>query len=278
MATIILSSIRVPRSSLLRYRPRFAASPTVLTVHYRPLTSTVNPVKSSIFSLRRITQFARFTGFFLLSSAVGILVIGAGIFVHDAFTYAAKHVERVPECPLTLHPEPGGPKNLPVVRAQVDDEQDEESIALFKKPHLVIVGCGWGVSPATHAFPFSLNLKSQAISVLEKLRPGDYHVTVISSETYSTFTPLLPCKCSFFRFGISLECSIAAAVGTVQVRSLIEPVRKIIARLHGHYIHGGAVDVDMSHRLLEVAAFMPTGETVHVYIPCVLCFASACPY
>jgi NADH dehydrogenase len=47
--------------------------------------------------------------------------------------------------PLALHPETGGPKNLPVARVQVDDEEDEENIKLAEKPRLVIVGGGWGV-------------------------------------------------------------------------------------------------------------------------------------
>jgi NADH dehydrogenase len=76
----------------------------------------------------------------------GVLAIGAGIFIHDAFTYSEKHVDRVPVSPLALHPERGGPKNLPIVRVQVDDEQDEESKKLAGKPKLVVVGGGWGVS------------------------------------------------------------------------------------------------------------------------------------
>jgi hypothetical protein len=61
----------------------------------------------------------------------------------------------------------------------------------------------------------------------------------------------------------------AAAVGTVQVRSLIEPIRKIIARLRGHFIEGKAVDLCMSERLVEVEAFSATGESQHIYVPCV---------
>ncbi|KAJ7438507.1 hypothetical protein FB451DRAFT_1448156 [Mycena latifolia] len=106
-----------------------------------------------------------------------------------------KHVERVPISPLALHPERGGPKDLPIVRVLVDDEEDEEHKKLATKPRLIIVGGGWG--------------------------------------TFTTFTPLLP----------------SAAVGTV--RSLIEPIRKIIARLRGHFVQGKAVDLVMSERLLE---------------------------
>jgi NADH dehydrogenase len=76
----------------------------------------------------------------------GVLALGAGIFVHDAFTYSDQHIDRVPVSPLALHPERGGPKNLPIVRVQVDDEQDEENKRLAGKPKLVILGGGWGVS------------------------------------------------------------------------------------------------------------------------------------
>jgi hypothetical protein len=80
-----------------------------------------------------------------LSSVVGIVVVGAGILAHDAFTYNDKHVDRVPVNPLALNPERGGPKNLPIARVLIDDEEDEEAKLLAVKPRLVIVGGGWGV-------------------------------------------------------------------------------------------------------------------------------------
>lgn len=79
--------------------------------------------------------------------------------------------------PLALKPERGGPKNLPILQRYLGDFEDATNTQLVEKPHLVIVGGGWG-----------------AVGVLNSLRPGDYHVTVISPETYTTFTPLLPCK------------------------------------------------------------------------------------
>jgi hypothetical protein len=76
---------------------------------------------------------------------VGLATIGVGILVHDVFTYNDKHADRVPVNPLALHPERGGPKNLPIARVQVDDEEDEEARKLLTRPKLVIVGGGWGV-------------------------------------------------------------------------------------------------------------------------------------
>lgn len=75
----------------------------------------------------------------------GFALLGAGILIHDALTYSDMHVDRVPVSPLALHPETGGPKNLPVVRVQVDDEENEEVKRIAEKPRLVIVGGGWGV-------------------------------------------------------------------------------------------------------------------------------------
>ena len=107
------------------------------------------------------------------------------------------------------------------------------------------------------------------MSVLQTIRPCDYHVTVVSPDTFTTFTPLLPCKsvvipdvCSRSKFAAS-----AAAVGTVSVRSLIESLRKIIARLHGQLINGRAVDIVMSDRLLEVETMSATGEHRNIYLP-----------
>ena len=62
------------------------------------------------------------------------------------FTLALQHIDGVPVEPLALHPQTGGPKNLPVVNAYLSDIEDEESVELKAKPHLVIVGGGWGVS------------------------------------------------------------------------------------------------------------------------------------
>ncbi|KAG6814599.1 hypothetical protein H0H92_000128 [Tricholoma furcatifolium] len=206
--------------------PRLAPKPSF----HRFSSSLVDPPKP----YQHARRIGRYAGYLAVSTVFGIVVVGAGIFLHDAFTYSDKHVDRVPVSPLALRPECGGPKNLPIARVQVDDEQDAESRILEQKPKLVIVGGGWG-----------------AMGVLKTLHVGDYHVTVVSSETFTTFTPLLP----------------SAAVGTVQVRSLIEPIRKIIARLRGHFVQGKAVDIVMKDRLLEVETLTPEGKHTSIYIP-----------
>lgn len=96
-------------------------------------------------SLHRSFVVVKYTSYFVLSAAAGVFALGAAIFIHDAFTYAEKHIERVPVSPLALHPERGGPKNLPVVNVLLADEEDEEARKLNERPKLVIVGGGWGV-------------------------------------------------------------------------------------------------------------------------------------
>jgi NADH dehydrogenase FAD-containing subunit len=97
---------------------------------------------------------------------------------------------------------------------------------------------------------------------------GDYHVTVIAPELYTCFTPLLPCEFLGRVNRCWLILFVAAAVGTVHVRSLMESLRKIIARVRGHFIAGRAVDVVMGERLLEVESEMD-GSVSRFYIPCV---------
>ncbi|THH10485.1 hypothetical protein EW146_g8361 [Bondarzewia mesenterica] len=192
------------------------------------------PLLTSKRVLRHVGTVARYGVYLVASSVVGVAFLGACIFVHDAFTYAEQHIDRVPVSPLALHPELGGPKKLPIASTLVSDLEDEQSNALRDKPRLVVVGGGWG-----------------AIGVIQSLHLGDYHVTIISPDTYTTFTPLLP----------------SAAVGTVSVRSLIEPIRKILARLHGHFINARAVDIVMSERLLEIQTTNPQGEVKNIYVP-----------
>lgn len=138
---------------MLALRPSHLAGLARLSAH-RPLpyprcpsfprlSTTVQPPPRRPFHRARLV--ARYTGYLCLSSVFGVAVLGAGILLHDAFTYTEKHVDRVPISPLALHPERGGPKNLPIVRVQVDDEDDEENARLAEMPKLVVVGGGWGV-------------------------------------------------------------------------------------------------------------------------------------
>ncbi|OSD08371.1 nucleotide-binding domain-containing protein [Trametes coccinea BRFM310] len=212
---------------------RFSFPPRHTLLPAKTYATTASPPPNTKWAIRW-RKAIRYTGYLVGSSVIGVGVLTAAIFLHDAFTYRERHIDGVPVSPRALHPERGGPKNLPVLSRLLSDLEDDENRELVQKPHLVIVGGGWG-----------------AVGVLDKLTPGDYHVTIVSPETYTTFTPLLP----------------SAAVGTVSVRSLVEPLRKIAARLKGHLINARAVDLVMSERLLEVETIAPHGKSERMYIP-----------
>jgi hypothetical protein len=96
-----------------------------------------------------IPEKYKITGFivrFIISTFFGVLAIGGVILLHDALTYTERHVDRVPTHLLALNPRRGGPKNLPIIERDLADQEDEFTASLVDKPHLVIVGGGWGVS------------------------------------------------------------------------------------------------------------------------------------
>ncbi|EXJ94543.1 NADH dehydrogenase [Capronia coronata CBS 617.96] len=172
------------------------------------------------------------TGIFFV--CCGTLVVA--FFIYDASTYKEPPGGEgdVPVCEAALEPRRGGPKNLPIAQILVDDEDSEGMLEQKYKPKLVILGSGWG-----------------SVAMLKELNPGDYHVTVVSPENYFLFTPMLP----------------SATVGTLELRSLVEPVRRIVNRLRGHFLKARAIDVDFSHKLVEVAQTDANGVEQHFYLP-----------
>jgi len=122
------------------------------------LASTASSPRPFLYRTRLLL---RWTGYAAASTVLGITLITGAIFVHDAFTYTDAHVDRVPVSPLALHPETGGPKNLPVVAAFLGDIEDTENERISQKPRLVIVGGGWGVGGA-HADPYRKTEENQS--------------------------------------------------------------------------------------------------------------------
>lgn len=158
-----------------------------------------------------------------------------GFFVYDATTYREDSTLcDVLVSELALNPRRGGPKNLPIIEAQIDDDDTEEHRRQKNKPKLVILGSGWG-----------------SVALLKTLNPDDYHVTVVSPTNYFLFTPMLP----------------SATVGTLEFRSLVEPIRRIVNRVQGHFIRAQAEDVDFSAKLVEVSHKDVDGQEVRLYIP-----------
>jgi NADH dehydrogenase len=163
----------------------------------------------------------------------GVLVVG--FFIYDASTYKEDaDAEDVPVSELALNPRRGGPKNLPIADHYVDDDDCPENKAVKHKPKLVILGTGWG-----------------SVALLKTLNPDDYHVTVISPSNTFLFTPMLP----------------SATVGTLELRSLVEPVRRIVRRVRGHFLKAKAEDVHFSEKLIECSAIGADGKEQSFYVP-----------
>jgi NADH:ubiquinone reductase (H+-translocating) len=181
--------------------------------------------------IRFFYRFLAYTGLFILVST-GFVV---AFFLYDASTY--KDSATIGDIPVSEHallPKRGGPKNLPIASMLVDDEDSPEMAAQRDKPKLVVLGTGWG-----------------SVALLKTLNPGDYHVTVVSPVNHFLFTPMLP----------------SATVGTLEFRSLVEPVRRIVQRVRGHFLQAEAESVDFAERLIEVSQTDSNGNKVHFYLP-----------
>ncbi|KAJ1647654.1 hypothetical protein LPJ64_000959 [Coemansia asiatica] len=103
-------------------------------------------------------------------------------------------------------------KDYPIVETSLRDDGQ-------RRERLVILGSGWG-----------------AVSILKTIDKDAYDVTVVSPNNYFIFTPLLP----------------SVTVGTVEFRSVLEPIRRIIKRIHGSYIEAAAVDIDLDNKYVLV--------------------------
>ncbi|MCJ1280719.1 hypothetical protein MMC26_000036 [Xylographa opegraphella] len=181
--------------------------------------------------VRALYRVFAWTGFFILIS--GGLVVA--FFAYDASTYRGdnSYVD-IPVSVAALEPRRGGPKNLPIAEVLVDDDDSDEMQKQKNKPKLVILGSGWG-----------------SVALLKSLNLDDYHITVVSPVNYFLFTPMLP----------------SATVGTLELRSLVEPIRRIVQRVRGHFLKAEAVGVEFSERLLEVQQTDANGVLQHFYLP-----------
>lgn len=84
-----------------------------------------------------------------------------------------------------------------------------------QRKKVVLLGSGWG-----------------AMSVLNHLQPDQFDITIVSPRNYFLFTPILP----------------SVTVGTVESRSIVEPVRKLMLKYHScdqvQYYEAECIDVD----------------------------------
>ncbi|KAK4574548.1 hypothetical protein LTR86_001389 [Recurvomyces mirabilis] len=192
-------------------------------------TDTIQPKPRSRF----FHYIQRSLVFFSLTIIVGGTLVAA-FFVYDAYTYREDpDAFDIPVSEYALTPRRGGPKNLPIAEYFVSDDEPEFRDQKHK-PKLVILGTGWA-----------------SVGLLKQLTPGEYHVTMVSPSNHFLFTPMLP----------------SATVGTLEFRSLVEPIRRIVRKAKGHFLKAAAVDVEFSEKLVEVESYGPTGEKENFYIP-----------
>lgn len=232
-----------------------ARSPTSRALHsknrplqrrpFRPTLNTSIPIrfKSDITTAAKAAPARRsraLTILYRIFASCGFFVIGTGIvvvafFIYDASTYREDLTSGdIPVSELALNPRRGGPKNLPIADVLISDYDSQAMLEQKDKPRLVILGTGWG-----------------SVALLKNLNPGDYHVTVVSPTNYFLFTPMLP----------------SATVGTLGLKSLVEPIRRIIERVHGHFLKASATDVDFSEKLVEVSQVDNDGVRKNFYLP-----------
>ncbi|KAL9107387.1 MAG: hypothetical protein Q9187_008432 [Circinaria calcarea] len=198
---------------------------------------TIRPISTKPLLAKRGPVFRFFYHF--LAYTGGFILVSSGLvlafFVYDASTYREDLTYTdIPVSVSALEPRRGGPKNLPIAEVLVDDDDSEEMQRQKDKPKLVILGSGWG-----------------SVALLKTLNPEDYHVTVVSPVNYFLFTPMLP----------------SATVGTLELRSLVEPVRRIVHRVRGHFLKAEAEHVEFSEQLLEVSQTDSKGEKRNFYLP-----------
>jgi NADH dehydrogenase len=229
LAPNLSTTCRVRQLHHLSSRPKLqeAASRTKLPNHFftRALSDESRSPRRSSWLLGALYKTAAWMGISITVIGVGVI----GFFIFDASTYKEHATQSdINVSELALQPRRGGPKNLPIAEVFIGDS-DPERAKDGGKPRLVILGSGWG-----------------SVALLKELNPDDYHVTVISPTNYFLFTPMLP----------------SATVGTLEMRSLVEPIRRIISRVHGHFIRAKAEDVEFSHKLVEVSQLDARGEEV----------------
>lgn len=232
---VTLHASRTPASNLLLHTRANGSrlspcTPGSISRRFASTTPQPPPRRRS----RVIHYFFKSATYLGIFVGVGTVLVVA-FFAYDASTYREDlSACDVPVSELALAPRRGGPKNLPIIEHFIDDDESEHSRAQKHKPKLVVLGTGWG-----------------SVALLKELRPEDYHVTVVSPSNHFLFTPMLP----------------SATVGTLELRSLVEPVRRIVSRVHGHFLKGTAQDVEFSEKLIEVSAKNSLGQEESFYLP-----------
>lgn len=216
------------------FERQFHSSRTIFNEKQRDEKS-INGIRNGTFS-NGIGKLAQFT---VMSAGVLALTCGGALFIffiYDSTTYKESNVPEAIEVPNeALHPPTGGPENLPIFSEKLDNYDDETKQLTSYKPKLVILGSGWA-----------------SVGLLKNLQKGDYDVTVISPQNYFLFTPLLP----------------SAATGTLEIKSLMASIRKIVGHISGHYLEAKAEKIEFKDKLVKVSQVLQrTGESRSFYVP-----------
>lgn len=98
-----------------------------------------------------------------------------------------------------------------------------------KKEKIVVLGTGWG-----------------AASFLKEIDSSKFDVTVISPRNFFLFTPMLA----------------GASVGTVEFRSITEPVREL--NTNANYLEGTATDIDMVNNVVYCDSVICEGNSCEI--------------
>ncbi|OUT20678.1 hypothetical protein CAS74_004343 [Pichia kudriavzevii] len=214
-----------PNANILRQTPSFKnfssslkARPKQFKFKFKfKLKSNSNQKSRRSFPLSKIVKYFFFSAGVISCSFAAAL---AGFFIFDYTTYTPPVVPENLIIPFdSLNPKRGGPENLPILSKNLDSYDSPDKILDSHKPKLVILGCGWG-----------------SVSLLNQLDPDQYDVTVISPTNYFLFTPMLPC----------------AAVGTFDIRTVMESIRSLVNKVHGHYLCAKAEKIEINDRLIKV--------------------------
>ncbi|XP_031500409.1 external alternative NAD(P)H-ubiquinone oxidoreductase B1, mitochondrial-like [Nymphaea colorata] len=134
----------------------------------------------------------------------------------DKFIVGFRDRHRIPRLVLLLGISGGGLVSYSEVKS--DPSVTDSSIPRTQgKKRLVVLGTGWA-----------------ATSFLKDLDSSLYDVQVVSPRNYFAFTPLLP----------SVTC------GTVEARSIVEPIRKLIKRKNDeiHYWEAECIKIDAANK------------------------------
>ena len=97
----------------------------------------------------------------------------------------------------------------------------ENGYTAGKKKKVIVLGSGWA-----------------AVNFIRNLKPELYDLSIVSPANYFLFTPLLP----------------SVTVGTVEIRSVVEPIRNLIHKKHKNTVNfyeGECIDVDTENQTIR---------------------------